>query len=511
MITKEIVNKFKILETVLNIIDCHVYWKNKNGNYVWCNKKFSKVLGLKDENEIVGKTDFDLYSPDLAKVVVSLDNNILNMGTEYQAEEVGLDLESKKAIYLSIKTPLKDELGNIEGLIGISIDITDRKQAEIAKQEFLMNMAHDLRTPLAGIIGLSSIQADSKMEPQEQQEYGQMIQGASEQLLELLNSVIEVTATEHQVEQLKKEPIDLSQLSDELQTLMQPSLQSKGLQFQVKVDSILPVIISDRIKLKRLLLNLLSNAVKFTLQGGIGLEINQLSAENNRAKIEIQISDTGIGITKDNIDKIFERFYRVHPSYEGEYKGYGIGLYLVKKTVELLNGDIKVASEQGKGSCFTLCFNFPLAGAIIDKESSVNTLQQPVPTSYLESEKRKGVVLVAEDNDLVLHVVKNILVKLGYEVTAVTEGNAALHALQTQSFVWALLDIGLPNLDGAEVACRYRRWEQENNKSHLPLFALTAHAEGTVSEKCKEAGIDYILKKPFTENDIQVLEKRKYI
>jgi CheY-like chemotaxis protein/anti-sigma regulatory factor (Ser/Thr protein kinase) len=285
---------------------------------------------------------------------------------------------------------------------------------------------------------------------------------------------------------------------------MQPSLQSKGLQFRIKCDNNLPTIISDRIKLKRLLLNILSNAVKFTLQGGIGLEINQLSAENNRAKIEIQISDTGIGITKDNIDKIFERFYRVHPSYEGEYKGYGIGLYLVKKTVELLNGEIKVASEEGKGSCFTLCFNFPLAGAIIDKESSVSTLQQPVPTSYLESEKRKGMVLVAEDNDLVLHVVKNILIKLGYEVTAVTEGNAALHALQTQSFVLALLDIGLPNLDGTEVARRYRRWEHENNKPHLPLSALTAHAEGTVSEKCKEAGIDYILKKPFTENDIQV-------
>jgi CheY-like chemotaxis protein len=120
-------------------------------------------------------------------------------------------------------------------------------------------------------------------------------------------------------------------------------------------------------------------------------------------------------------------------------------------------------------------------------------------------------VLVAEDNELGLHAVKSILVKLGYEVTAATEGNAALHALQTQSFVWALLDIGLPDLSGTEVAQAYRQWEQANNKPHLPLFALTAHAEGTVSEKCKEAGIDYILKKPFTEKDVQVLEKRKYI
>jgi signal transduction histidine kinase/CheY-like chemotaxis protein len=431
------------------------------------------------------------------------------MGTEYQAEEVGLDLESKKAIYLSIKAPLKDELGNIEGLIGISIDITDRKQAEIAKQEFLMNMAHDLRTPLAGIIGLSSIQADSKMEPQEQQEYGQMIQGASEQLLELLNSVIEVTATEHQVEQLKKEPINLSQLSDELQTLMQPSLQSKGLQFRVKCDNNLPSIISDRIKLKRLLLNILSNAVKFTSQGEIGLEINLLAIENDQAKIEIQISDTGIGIAKDKLDKIFDRFYRAYPSYQGEYKGYGIGLYLVKKTVELLNGEIKVSSKEDIGSCFTLYFNFSVADQ--DPNKNKTALQEFKPVAHSELGKRKGMVLVAEDNELGLHAVKSILVKLGYEVTAATEGNAALHALQTQSFVWALLDIGLPDLSGTEVAQAYRQWEQANNKPHLPLFALTAHAEGTVSEKCKEAGIDYILKKPFTEKDVQVLEKRKYI
>ena len=503
--------KTNTYESLLNIIakaPGHFYWKDKEGVYQGSNDAQAIFLGYKSGKDLIGKTDFDLPWKAQASYLQKIDKQVMETEKEYSVEEIVDSYAGIKTIFFSRKIPLYDpKTKKVIGIIGTSLDITASKQAEIAKQEFLMNMAHDLRTPLAGIIGLSSIQADSKMEPQEQQEYGQMIQGASEQLLELLNSVIEVTATEHQVEQLKKEPIDLNQLSDELQTLMQPSLQSKGLQFQVKVDSILPVIISDRIKLKRLLLNLLSNAVKFTLQGGIGLEINQLSAENNRAKIEIQISDTGIGIAKNNIDKIFERFYRVHPSYEGEYKGYGIGLYLVKKTVELLNGEIKVASEQGKGSCFTLCFNFPLAGTIVDKESSVSTLQQPVPTSYLESEKRKGMVLVAEDNDLVLHVVKNILIKLGYEVTAVTEGNAALHALQTQSFVLALLDIGLPNLDGTEVARRYRQWEQENNKPHLPLFALTAHAEKSIKDKCIYVGIDKVLHKPFTEKDIQTIQK----
>ena len=342
-----------IISSILDLIGVNYSVIDTEGRYITQNKSMEIAIS----KGLILAENIDKPSWENCKRVMA------NQQREVKEEKF------KDRYFLSVKQPLI-EGSNCVGILVISFDITVQKQAEIAKQEFLMNMAHDLRTPLAGIIGLSSIQADSKMEPQEQQEYGQMIQGASEQLLELLNSVIEVTATEHQVEQLKKEPIDLSQLSDELQTLMQPSLQSKGLQFQVKVDSILPVIISDRIKLKRLLLNILSNAVKFTLQGRIALEINQLSAENNRAKIEIQISDTGIGITKDNIDKIFERFYRVHPSYEGEYKGYGIGLYLVKKTVELLNGEIKVASEEGKGSCFTLSFNFSVANEDPDKNKA---------------------------------------------------------------------------------------------------------------------------------------------
>ncbi len=202
------------------------------------------------------------------------------------------------------------------------------------------------------------------------------------------------------------------------------------------------------------------------------------------------------------MDKIFDRFYRGHPSYQAEYRGYGIGLFLVKKSVELLGGKINVASEKGKGSCFTLEFSFPLAEKTI--EPSFELPQSSLPQS--ETNKETEAVLIAEDNTLVLHAVKNILIKLGYEVTTVTEGKAALEALQNQSFDWVLLDIGLPDLEGTEVARLYRQWEQENKKFHLPIFALTAHKTTEVKEKYEIAGIDYILNKPFTTKDVQIIK-----
>ncbi len=513
----------RFLEDIIFNLPGLIYWKNKQHQYIGFNKNVLELSKL-SRASLYGKTDLEInWGEKEAKVFQKEDKEVMETGITRITENV-LPIKRLDGSYMVVRTE-KNRLygrdGDVIGMLGVALDITDKKifeqklmrakekaeTANKAKTEFIMNMSHDLRTPLAGIIGLSSIQADSKMEQPEQQQYGKMIHGASEQLLGLLNSVIEVTVAEHQIEQVKKEPINLIQLAKELQTLMRPSLQSKGLQLQVKMDPALPIIISDRIKLKRLLLNLLSNAVKFTQQGEVRLEISRLSIEGTQAKIEMRVIDTGIGIAKDKIDKIFDRFYRVHPSYQAEYKGYGIGLYLVKKTVERLRGEIKASSEEGKGTCFTLNFNFPVSYQAIDKKPSTAILPQPVSTVYLEAGKLKGTVLVAEDNALVLHAVKNILAGLAYDVISVTKGKAALRVLQTQSFVWALLDIGLPDLSGTEVAHRYRQWEQENNKPHLPLFALTAHTVDKVKVQCKTMGIDYILNKPFTSKDVQTIEQ----
>jgi two-component system, OmpR family, aerobic respiration control sensor histidine kinase ArcB len=495
-------------ENLLNIIakaPGHFYWKDTKGVYQGSNDAQAIFLGYKFGKDLIGKTDFDLPWKEQASYLQQIDRQVMATQKEYSVEEIVDSYKGVKTIFFSRKIPLYDpKTKKVIGIIGSSLDITASKQAEIAKQEFLMNMAHDLRTPLAGIIGLANIQTDKKMDHQEQQQYGQWIHSASEQLLELLNAVLKVIDTEQMTDLIKTEPIHLTQLAKELQALMQPSIEAKKLEFELKLDTCLPTIIGDQVKMKRLLLNLLANAVKFTKEGKISLEIALLSIDEDRAKIEIRVTDTGIGIGEDKINKIFDRFYRAHPSYQAEYTGYGIGLYLVKKTIELLGGEIRVSSEEGKGSCFSLEFNFPLAKENIEQTSPI-TAQQSI--SQPEAGQRMGSVLVAEDNALVLYAVKNILVNSGYQVTAVTKGKSALHALQTQSFVWALLDLGLPDLSGTEVVQQYRQWAQETNKPHLPIFALTAHAEGKIKQKCKEAGIDYVLHKPFTENDIQAVKK----
>ena len=337
----------QIAEALDKVFPVNLFVVNRDGKIRWANPRMLQCSGVSDLKSIKGK-DARLFGEQewehTKKVIESNRNDISYERVQHKN-------------FITMKIPFSQ--GGFHGAAGLSIDITALEQAQRAKEEFMMNMAHDLRTPLTGIIGLSSLQADTGISPQER-EVGRMIQGASEQLLALLNAVLQVIDTEHRSDPVRAEIIYLPQLAGELQALMKPAVKTKRLQFQLKLDPKLPVITSDRQQLKQLLLNLLSNAVKFTQQGSICLAIRLLSLENEQAKIAIRVADTGIGIAPDKLDKLFDRFYRGHPSYSTPYKGYGIGLYLAKKTLEVLGGEINVASKEGKGSCFTLTFNFPL-------------------------------------------------------------------------------------------------------------------------------------------------------
>lgn len=373
--------KSTIVFSVLDILNVNYSVIDPDGRYIAQNKSMKKAIS----KGLINAERIDKPSWEHCKKIMK------DKKKEIKEEKF------KDKYYLSLKQPLIDN-GKCIGILIISFDITKQKQAEIAKQEFIMNMSHDLRTPLAGIIGIANIQADQGTGEQDQQ-HGRWILEASRQLLELLNAVLEIIATERIEDSVKEDRIDLSLLVKEIHDLIQPAIIAKNLKSEWILDSNLPTIISDQLKLKRVLLNLLSNAIKFTRKGKIGLEVNLLEIKNKQAKIEMYISDTGIGIAKDELDKIFDRFYRTHPSYQAEYKGYGIGLFLVKKAMELLGGQISVSSEEGKGSCFTLEFNFPLAEE--NKEQASPAISQQT-ISQTETDKKTGSVLVAEDNDLVL-------------------------------------------------------------------------------------------------------------
>ncbi len=498
------------LKNIINDLPNDVYWKRYEGDkFVYSGMNDTGVNSLRkmgfhwDINHILGKTDYDLFAKETADIFSKNDLEIICSRKTYIKEEAATLPSGKQIVQLSTKRPLLNKKEEVIGIVGVSVDITDRKKAEIAKQEFLQNMAHDIRTPLAGMIGLAHLQERGLDSLEESIEYGQMIHGAGNQLLELLNAVIKLIDTKHMTDAMKAEPLDLSGLARELHTLMEPSIYTKELKFKLELDQNLPFIISDRIKLKRVLLNLLSNAVKFTKEGKIGFAIKLLGVEKNRAKVEIVISDTGIGIAKENLDKIYDRFYRAHPSYLAEYSGHGVGLYLVKEILSVLGGEIKVASEEGKGTCFTLCFKFPLA-----KQHAGKTEKNVLPSANEIQPKTfpTGPVLIAEDNPLVLHVVKNLLEKAGYAIIATKDGKTTLEALENNRFAWALLDIGLPELRGTEAAQRYREWEKKNNKPRLPIFALTGHGVDEVEEECKKAGIDRIFTKPLTDKIIQEIE-----
>ena len=460
----------QIVDGLSNLFTINVFIINKDGIIQWANEHMLKAAKVSKLHEIQGK-----------HVRMFGEKSWLTTESVITSQEKTVLLEKvHQKKFLTIKIPYNN--GEFRGVIGLSFDITSLEKAENAKQAFLSNMSHDLRTPLIGLLGLAELLAKTGTTKRDK-EYAQYIHQAGKQLLELLNSVLSICALENPVDPIKKEKIDLVLLVNEIRDLIQPAILNKNLNFQVKLDT-LPFILSDSIKLKRILINLLSNAIKFTQEGEITLVIKLVGAHNDKATLEIQVIDTGIGIPKGHLNNIFDRFYRIDPSYQSTYQGSGLGLYLVKENLNALGGLIDVKSEEGKGCCFTINLTVPLASDY----------------SYQE------LVLLVEDEKFNIRNTEKILLSLDYRVITKTTGEAALQALeQTQEFDWVLLDLSLPDIKGTEVVKRYRQWEKKHNKPQLPIIAFVSHQTQETRKECFKVGFNNVLTKPLTKDGINII------
>lgn len=532
-----------------NIIDNHpgdVYWKDNHG--VWSDvnlhgaETLKKMGFIKNKNDVVGKSDHQLFAKETADLFKKNDQEVIEKKCEITSEETNILPSGERIVQLSTKRPLWDEDGNVVGIVGNTVDISYLKKIEAdlqsskikaeaanqAKSDFIANMSHDIRTPLSGIVGMSKLLEESALSDQERQ-YARWVNESGDQLLELLNGVLDVISADNiQESDLNHECFDLYTTIENIGRLELPAMQAKNIEFKVIIDEQIPrCIISDKTKFHRILLNLLGNAIKFTETGYVLIHAKYLARKNDEVQLEINVEDTGIGIPTDVQANLFDRFFRVNPSYKGIYRGHGLGLHIAQQYVSLLNGEIKLISDVGKGTRFYFTLWLKIGdSSMVNNEITAFShpekkviLTEPTKTDIVVKKSDKGGLdanphkarsekphlLLIEDNAIALRLLETLCVQHNCDFTSATDGEKALELAKSQSFDLIISDIGLPGISGIELAYAIREDEKHHNKQNVPIIGLTAHAMAEATKPGLKAGMDKVLQKPIQSSMMQQL------
>ncbi len=370
--------------------------------------------------------------------------------------------------------------------------------ASIAKSDFLSHMSHDIRTPINGIMGMTEIALRNIDDKDRVLDCLQKIDGSSGHLLSLVNDVLDMSRIESGKVQISHKPLNILELLRHCSSIISGQLQGRDIMFTEEFENIEnPHILGDELHLRQVLINILGNAVKFTPDGGrIYFRVREFSAEGEAARFHIEIEDTGIGMKPEFLPHIFEPFAQEDGGNRSSYKGTGLGMSITKKFMDLMGGTVEVQSEPGKGTLFRL--ELPVE---IDREWQGE--QEPAGQQTTLAGAR---VILAEDNDLNMEIAVFMLESLEIEVTAVTDGKAALDAFAAAApgtFDGILMDVMMPVMDGLTATREIRALEREDAGT-IPIIAMTANAYDEDRRKCMEAGMDAHMSKPI---DGEVLRK----
>ena len=507
--------------TLANILDNlpgHVYWKNLDSVFQGCNKAQANSAGFADQHGVIGKTDYDMPWHNEANELRESDALVMRNRQTLTREEASQLADSNKiSIFLSKKTPLLDKNGTVVGILGISFDITERKdieeklrQAKLAaeaanhaKTEFIANMSHDIRTPLAGVIGMSELLENDLNNPESKQ-YAHWLHKSGEHLLEMLNDILDdIKADNLNENDIRNERFELRLCIHNLVQLVLPSIKLKHLNIVVLIADDVPKFIeSDHAKLQRILLNILGNAIKFTEKGSITIKVNCLNLTHEKTHIQFSITDTGMGIPKDQQNKVFDRFFRASPSYKGIYKGQGLGLHIAQAYANLIGGRISLTSIEGVGTTLylDLSSNIDISEAskslLCDTSKSNQALVVDAGTPLQQSYENCPLLLLIEDNPVALKVIESIATKTGCRFISATNGEEALELAKNNFFDLIITDIGLPGISGHEFTSKLRLWETSQKNAHVPIVGLTGHARDVAEKKCIDSGMNDVFSKP---------------
>ncbi len=496
------------LMSVIDAMPVIIHAHDEQGNFIFWNKESERVLGYTPEQILNNPRAFEMLYPD-----EELRKRARIVWKEHEGKgpceiQIVTRYGEKKLIEwtrLSRDYPIP---GWAEWEMGV--DVTDRRafekelarardEAENANQvksRFLANISHEMRTPLSGIIGLSSLVLESSLE-QEQKRNLQGIAQLSEHLLQTINEILDFSKIENGRFSPEKHDFDLNAVLENVHDAFFHQTRDKDIDLVITSELNIPVFLrGDEYSLKRVLFNLVANAVRFTDSGKVELSVSLIETRQDQALLLFVVSDTGVGIPVEMREKIFEPFSQVEEGFSRKYGGTGLGLAICKSLVELMRGEIWMESLPGKGSRFFFKARFELV--LPSSESPHQTEQSRVPAiSPLN-------ILLVEDFEVNQVVLAHMLKKMGHTVEIRSNGKEALLALEqgASRFDLVLMDIQMPVMNGFE-ATKQIRAHTDPAIASIPVIALTAHTLGKNIKYSMEAGMNGYILKPLKYQDLQ--------
>lgn len=372
------------------------------------------------------------------------------------------------------------------------------ESANRAKSAFLANMSHEIRTPMTAIMGYSETLLEPDQSVSDRQDALQVIRRSARHLLEVINDVLDISKIEAGKMSVERIPTDLPQIIADVVSLMRPCAVAKGLGFQLTFGETIPrTIQSDPLRVKQVLMNILSNALKFTERGEIRLRVTN-EIRNGAMSVTLEVADTGVGLNKEQIGRLFQPFTQADESTTRRFGGTGLGLTISKRLVELLGGTLSVDSLPNVGSAFRITLDGgPSEGVEMVHQMTEALLIVPAREAPAKRITLKGRILVAEDGIENQHLISLHLRKAGAEVVIAENGRIAVDMVTSKHFDLVLMDMQMPELDGyaATSELRIRGYT-------LPIVALTAHAMAEDRAKCMAAGCTDYLTKPIEKQTL---------
>lgn len=484
---------------------------NLRTNELYLSPRWKELLGYRDSELVNTFETFveNIHPDDRSGVLKYAQEYLEGKVQQYQIEFRMIHKNGSTVWIMARGEAVRDAEGRAYRMAGSHTDITARKEAEqsivdarrhaeeasLAKSRFLANMSHEIRTPLNGIIGFTGLLRETGLDRQ-QQEYSEIVNLSAHSLLQLVNDILDFSKIEAGRMELAPEPVNLADLGEEAVALVRYPADKKKLQLRFEPDANLSNSYrADPVRLRQVVSNLLSNAVKFTETGSVRLFISKTAdTVHNGDRIRFAVVDSGIGVSSEQAEHIFDSFAQADPTTTRKYGGTGLGLAISNRLLQMMNSRLQLESTPGKGSKFF--FDLELHPAEQSDNSGTGTSGSELPVLTKGCYK----VLIAEDEAINLKLAKILIGRNLPEAEIISAGNGreAVELFEQNNPDIILMDIQMPEWDGYRAATEIRKLE-ENRKSRIPIIALTAGTVKGEADRCREAGMDDYLSKPVSE------------